>query len=134
MKGLKPKGGGRLWIDRIIMFGNIMVSLGATLLIMIFVEYVRYRLHNLTINKINKTIIQAFGTYYLDEEVNNENIKKFKVYVNQRLAAFKLDKRMSQFEIIVAEAERVKINYIYTRDNSKKHSFSYDIVKKETPN
>lgn len=107
-----------------------MLSLGITVSIIIIVEIVKYRLFNIAINKINKTIVQAFSVFYMDEEVNTESIKKFNVYVTQRLNSFKYDKRISKLEIKFEGKEKVKINYVYVIDHTKQKVLSFEIVKK----
>ena len=112
------------------MFGNIILSLGITVLIMIVVEFINKRLINLKINKINAIIVQSFGVFYLDEKVNAENVRRFNVYVTQRLKSVNVYHRVANLEIKYMENKNVKVNYTFILNQGFEKKLFFEIIKK----
>jgi len=112
------------------MFGNIILSLGITVLIMIVVDFINKRLNNLKINKINTIIVQSFGVFYLDEKVSVESVRRFNVYVTQRLKSVNIYRRVANLEINWMENEKVKVNYTFIFNQRLEKKLYFEIVKK----
>lgn len=118
-------------MEVVFIFKNILISLAITILIIFIVDYIKFRLHNLTINKINKTIIQGFSVFFLEETLNKETLENFSLFINQKLSGFGLNKRMSNFKVKHVSENIVEIGYSYLLSETKKNEVSYQIRKKD---
>ena len=97
---------------------------------MIVVDFINKRLNNLKINKINTIIVQSFGVFYLDEKVSVESVRRFNVYVTQRLKSVNIYRRVANLEINWMENEKVKVNYTFIFNQRLEKKLYFEIVKK----
>lgn len=112
-------------------FTRILFALLVTTIIYVIVDFIRYKYQNRIMMKINKNILQSTSMYFNDMDIDIKEIPNFRNFVFMRLKDNKFDEYVENVEVEYIDAKKIKVSYLFLRDENNYQIVSFDIKKKD---
>ena len=110
------------------MIKKILFSAGLSLLIFELMNYITYKRQNRVLLNINKNILQSAMMFFLDKQIQESEMGKFKDFVLSRLSEQKLDNWITNFKVQLVEKDKLSISYGFRRSEGIQ-DISYEIKR-----
>jgi uncharacterized membrane protein len=110
------------------MIKKLLISVGLSLIIFEFMNYITYKKQNKVLLNINKNILQSAMMYFSNTEIKESELEKFKDFVLSRISDKKLDNWIINFTVKLIDTDKLSISYGFRRAEEIQN-ISYEIKK-----